>query len=322
MLRAVHWSIPAIFVASVAAAGVRIAVAQSGQPVVVLAYGDTRFTDPANVTATNPIARTVLIARMAEERPDAIVVSGDLPWHGGVTDDYVQFRRETEVWRSLKIPVVPATGNHEFSQCEPQACLENWWTAFPELRGRRWHSTDVGSQVRIVALDTMSSLVAGSEQRKWLEQEVETLPATVDFLVVALHHPPVADIQTRIRADHNPRPNELALADYLQAAASSHRVRILVVAGHIHNYERFMQDDVVYLVSGGGGAVPYEVDRTPADLYKGIDFPNFHYVKMTVAEGRLRGEMFRLDEPTAPTPHFTMKDAFEVAVRRSSTKNQ
>jgi len=320
MRRAVHWSIRAIFLASAAAAGIHITVAQSEKPVVVLAYGDTRFTDPANVTATNPIARRVLIARMAEERPDAIVISGDVPWHGGVADDYVQFRRETEVWRSLRIPVVPATGNHEFSRCEPKACLENWWTAFPELRGRRWHSTDVGGRVRIVALDTMSALVAGSEQRKWLEHEVETLPAPVDFLVVALHHPPVADIQTRLRVDHNPRPNELALADYLQAAASSHRVRIVVVAGHIHNYERFQQDDVTYLVSGGGGAVPYEVDRTPADLYKGNDFPNFHYVKMTISGGRLHGEMYRLDEPTAPSPHFTMKDTFDVADRPSGTK--
>jgi len=309
--------IAALFVVSLAAAGIRIALAQADRPAIVLAYGDTRFTEHTNVTATNPIARKVLVARMAEERPDAIVVSGDLPWHGGVTDDYVQFRRETEVWRSLKIPIVASTGNHEFSQCEPQACIENWWTAFPELRGKRWYARDVSTHVRIVALDTMSPLVAGSEQRKWLEHEVEVLPAAVDFLVVALHHPPVADIQTRLRLDHNPRPNELALADYLQATASSHRVRIVVVAGHIHNYERFLQDDVTYLVSGGGGAVPYEVDRTPADLYKGIDFPNYHYVRMTIAAGKLRGEMFRLDEPTAPSPHFTLKDTFEVTVTRT-----
>jgi 3',5'-cyclic AMP phosphodiesterase CpdA len=314
--------LPVILLLASAGAGGRITRAEPDTAVTVLAYGDTRFTDPTNLTATNPIARAALIARMAQERPDAIVISGDIPWHGGVANDYVQFRRETEQWRTLKIPVVPATGNHEFSQCEPGACLENWWTAFPELRGRRWHSTAVGSRVRIVALDTMSPLVAGSEQRKWLEREVETLPVSVDFLIVVLHHPPVADIQTRLRVDHNPRPNELALADYLQSAASSHRARLVVVAGHIHNYERFLQDNVTYLVSGGGGAVPYEVDRTPADLYKGIDFPNFHYVKMTVADGKLHGEMFRLDEPTAPSPHFTMKDSFEVAVRRSGTKNQ
>jgi hypothetical protein len=298
--------------------------AQSDKPVTIIAYGDTRFTDPTNVTATNPRARTVLIGRMAEEKPDAIVISGDVPWHGGVADDYAQFLRETSPWRALRIPVIAATGNHEFSQCEPQVCLENWWTAFPELRGRRWHASDVGGHVRVVALDTMSPLIAGSEQRKWLEHEVEALPAAPSSHFTSNHALPitvaVADIQTRLRVDHNPRPNELAVADYLQATASSHRVRIIVIAGHIHNYERFLQDDVVYLVSGGGGAVPYEVDRTPADLYKGIDFPNFHYVKLTIGNGKLSGEMFRLDEPAAPSPHFTLKDAFEMTVGPSSTK--
>ena len=47
---------------------------------------------------------------------------------------------------------------------------------------------------------------------------------------------------------------------------------------HIHNYERLVRDGVTYLVSGGGGAKPYEVERTPADLYQSRDFPNYHYV--------------------------------------------
>jgi hypothetical protein len=48
--------------------------ARDGDP-----YGDTRFTDPSNVTATNPRARGALIARIADERPDAVVISGDVP---------------------------------------------------------------------------------------------------------------------------------------------------------------------------------------------------------------------------------------------------
>jgi hypothetical protein len=49
----------------------------------------------------------------------------------------------------------------------------------------------------------------------------------------------------------------------------------------------------------GIGAVPYEVDPTPQDLYKEIDFPNYHYVKLTIAAGVLTGEMYRLEEATA-----------------------
>jgi acid phosphatase type 7 len=299
-------------IASLLAAASSGLLAQSGKQVTVIAYGDTRFTDPSNVTATDPLARAALIARIAEERPDAILISGDLPWHGGQKDDYARFRTESEAWRSRGLRVIPALGNHEFSQCLPDACLENWWSTFPELRGKRWHVAEIAPNVRAIALDTMSPLTEGSDQLTWLNNVLSSLSPAVEFVIVALHHPPVADIQERLRLDHNPRPNEIALAEYLKQAARSTRARIIVVAGHIHNYERFLQDDVVYLVSGGGGAVPYEVDRTPSDLYKGIDFPNYHYLKLTVGAGRLKGEMYRLDEPAAPMPHFTLKDSFEV----------
>jgi 3',5'-cyclic AMP phosphodiesterase CpdA len=292
-------------------------LAQQQTAVTVIAYGDTRFTDPGNVTATSPPARAALVARIADERPDAILVSGDLPWHGGEKDDYARFQSETAVWRSRRLKVIPALGNHEFSQCLPEACLENWWRVFPELRGKRWFDVEIARNVRAIALDTMSPLTEGSEQLTWLNETLARLPQAVEFVLITLHHPPVADVQTRLRLDHNPRPNEIALAEYLKSAARSTRARLIVVAGHIHNYERFLQDDVIYLVSGGGGAVPYEVDRTPPDLYKGIDFPNYHYVKLTIASGKLTGEMYRLDEPAAPMPHFTVKDTFEVSTRDS-----
>jgi hypothetical protein len=286
--------------------------AQVPTPLTLVAYGDTRFTSPGNVTAADPQARRALIAKIAEERPAAIIVSGDLPWHG-VVDDYAQYRTETQAWRAQGIRVIPAIGNHEFSQCAPDVCLENWWAAFPELRGKRWHASDIG-QTRVLALDSMSPLTAGSPQREWLEHEIDSLPRAIDFVIVSLHHPPVADVHTRLRVDHNPRPNEIALAAYLDDLAPRLRAKLLVIAGHIHNYERFAASGVTYLVSGGGGAVPYEVDRTQPDLYHGIDFPNFHYVRLTVTSGTLKGQMFRLDEPAAPTPHFTLKDTFELSV--------
>jgi hypothetical protein len=293
---------------------------QSTKPVTVIAYGDTRFTDPSNVTATHPRARGALIARIAEERPDAVVISGDVPWHGGVANDYAQYRIETATWRAAGIRVLPALGNHEFSQCKPQECVENWWAAFPELRGQRWYASDIGDHTRVLTLDTMSALTPGSAQRLWLEHEVQALPPTIDFLLIALHHPPVADIQTRVHVDHNPRPNEIALAEYLKGAAAPIRARVVVLAGHIHNYERLLRDDVMYLVTGGGGAAPHEIDRTPQDLYQGIDFPNYHYVKLTIAAGALKGEMFRLDEAAARAAHFTLKDSFELSVRQPSSK--
>lgn len=313
-----RWLSVLVFAAAAALAaapGVRARLVSAEAPVTVLAYGDTRFTDPSNTTATSPLARHALVAKMAEEKPDAILISGDLPYHGGVVNDYKVFRAETERWRSLGLRVLPALGNHEFSQCADADCVEHWWAAFPELRGKRWYGADIGPSIRVLILDTMSPLVPGSEQRVWIEHELGMLPPTVQFVFIVLHHPPVADIQTRMRVDHNPRPNEIALGDYLRDVARTSQARFVVLAGHIHNYERFLEDDVTYIVTGGGGAVPYEVDRTEPDLYQTSEFPNYHYIKMTIADGALHGQMFRLDEASAPSPHFTLKDSFDVRAR-------
>jgi hypothetical protein len=77
----------------------------------------------------------------------------------------------------------------------------------------------------------------------------------------------------------------------------------------------------MYLVSGGGGAVPYEVDRTPADLYQDGAFPNFHYVKLTVADGAMTAVMYRLDDPSASTAAFTVKDTFGLQARERPNGN-
>src|SRR6202035_2961975 len=58
------------------------------RPVTIIAYGDMRFTDPNNITATNPIVRQALVARVAEENPDAVLLNGDVPWRGGDEADY------------------------------------------------------------------------------------------------------------------------------------------------------------------------------------------------------------------------------------------
>jgi hypothetical protein len=94
------------------------------------------------------------------------------------------------------------------------------------------------------------------------------------------------------------------------------RVKFVVIAGHIHNYERFERNGVVYLVSGGGGAVPYPVERTPADAYQDSSFPNYHYLKFVFVGETLKGTMYRLANPGPFT--WEVKDTFEVPGPKTS----
>lgn len=292
----------------------RIADNQMRNRVTLIAYGDQRFTDPANVLETNPRIRQWLVHRIASEHPAAVIMNGDVPLAGNVANDYAVFQNETKPWHDSHLRVFPALGNHEF-RGDPRQDLENWWHAFPELRNRRWYASQLGPRVYLLVLDSDTSLLHGSDQALWIERQVEDLASAIDFVIVSLHHPPVADIQQNFAVDHNPRPNEIALRDYLSRAARTSHARFLVSAGHIHNYERNVVEGVTYLVSGGGGALPHFVERTPQDLYKSTLFPNYHYVKLTVEKDRLHGAMYRIANPEAKTLTVELKDSFDLMVK-------
>lgn len=288
----------------------------------IIIYGDTRFTDPGDVSAANPKARVALVAQIAAEKPDALVLTGDLPYRGKSIKDYHQFTTETAAWRDAHLRFYPVLGNHELSGVERADPLQNWWATFPQLKNRRWYSVALGPRVYLLALDSNSDLLPGSEQRKWVEDQITHLPASVDFLFIALHHPPLADIQGRMHADHNPRPNEISLREYLDTIAPGLHARIIVDAGHIHNYERFVQDQITYLVSGGGGAHPYEVERKPGDLWQSHDFPNFHYVVFRLEGPNLNATMYRLAVPIGPQPQWTAADSFVITSKAALSPNR
>ena len=271
-----------------------------------IVYGDMRFTDPAETKASLPGPRRAVVVRIGREKPDAVFLTGDVPWHGGDSIDYEVFAQETATWRSEQLRVYPVLGNHEFQRCWEADCLAHWWHAFPQESGRRWYSVALGSKLQLIALDSDSSLYADSDQGRWLKGQLDDLTASVRFVVFLLHHPPVTDAADGVRS------NEAALAQQLAAAALGSRARFVVCAAHIHNYERFQRDNILFLVSGGGGAKPEAVKRSAADMYQNDEFPNFNYLRFQLTAGQLRGEMVRLDPNTAAGASWSVRDRFAL----------
>ncbi|MGI8960141.1 MAG: metallophosphoesterase family protein [Bryobacteraceae bacterium] len=148
----------------------RINDSELAEPLTFITYGDMRFTDLANTTASNPRVRRWLVTRIAEERPGAVILNGDVPLAGNVRNDYAVFKAETQAWRDNRLRVFSALGNHEFHG-DPQECLDNWWQAFPEVRNRRWYSVQLGSRVYVIALDSDASLMPESDQARWLKKQ-------------------------------------------------------------------------------------------------------------------------------------------------------
>ena len=174
----------------------RIADDQLPNPQTLIAYGDQRFTDPSNTRSTDPRIRQWLVKQIASETPGAVIMIGDVPLAGSTANDYTVYRTETKVWRDMQLHVFPALGNHEFVGA-PQRDLKLVerlpGDAKPPLvlGANRVARLPVGVGQRYLAV------AREADQANWIENK-SPLPASIDFVIVAMHHPPVADVQTHI----------------------------------------------------------------------------------------------------------------------------
>ena len=165
-----------------------------------------------------------------------------------------------------------------------------------------------------IVLDSNSVLTPESAQWKWAANELAHLPAQTDFVFFTMHHPPYTDSHehTIPGRGHSARPQEQRFAAMLEELQPRIRPRLICIAGHVHNYERFEKSGVTYLVSGGGGATPYLFGRSPSDKYQGGNGINYHYLRFDIDGDTLKAKMIRLDLTDPNHPRFDEKDSFEL----------
>jgi Icc-related predicted phosphoesterase len=277
-----------------------------------IAYGDTRFTDPADTNAANPDARRELVKAIATAHPDFVTFGGDITYNGNDPNDWKVYDGETAIWREKHIRVFPALGNHDLHGNQNQS-LANYFQRFPELNHSLYYSVSTGN-VLMLTLDSALDETSGP-QGNWLKREIDAVPAGVDFVIVVLHHPPYTSSSDdkKFGGGHSARPAEQALARLLEERQKNMRARIVVFAGHVHNYERHEHGGVTYLVTGGGGAHAYPIERKPADLYQSAEI-NYHYIDVTVGPRKMVATMHRLELKNG-TASWTQPDMVTISVQ-------
>ena len=57
------------------------------------------------------------------------------------------------------------------------------------------------------------------------------------------------------------------------------------------------------------------MERTPAHLYQGKEFPNYHYLKFVLEGRELKGTMYRAADPDNPNSAFEVKDSFTITAK-------
>jgi len=276
----------------------------------LVAYGDMRFTDPSVTSGTNPRVRKWLAERIATVAPQALLLTGDMPFTGAKAADWEEFQTETAGWREAHVLEFPTLGNHEIYGGAQQG-IENYLKNFPEIDGHRYYSALLGN-VEVISLDMNLGSMPKDPQTRWFAAQLDHLPKQVEFLFILYHIPWMADPQTRLLINV-PSPGALVLRGILEARLNRMRAKVVVFNGHLHNYERFERKGVEYVVSGGGGAEPYPIlIRGRADLYRDLGFPVYHYLTLDIENHTLHAVMWKVKDSSAASLEVVQKDEFSL----------
>jgi len=282
-----------------------------GSTVRFVAFGDTRFHDPSDTTAANPVVRQAMVAAIDKERPAFISISGDIVYTGDDGSDWKVWDSESQAWRDDHIPVYPALGDHDLKG-DKRVALANYFARFPELEQNRFYSVRFANCALLV-LDSSQDEITGA-QGEWFQHHLDLYGDSVDFLFIALHRPPYTSSsdEKQYGGGHSARSAEQSMAEMLESRQPRMRARMVVLSGHVHNYEHHEHGGVTYFVTGGGGAHPYQIPRKPTDLYQDNGV-NYHYLLLDVSRERVVVNMNKLvitdgkqvwrkaDEVTIPT---------------------
>ena len=273
-------------------------------PFKFVVYGDLRTTNPSNRKDTDPARRMALINKIADEQPAFIGVTGDLVLTGANAMDWAEWDKETKPWSGLT--VFPILGNHDVRGGD--SALPNFFQRFPQLQNSRYYAAQYGN-VRVLGIDSDMMVGDDSPEMQWLESEFNNIPPQTDFLFVLLHHPSYT--HSNDQTGHAARPQEHNLGEFLQAQQKKIKAKIVEVAGHVHNYERYEHGGVMFIVSGGAGAEPYTIERQPDDFYKEPG-PTYHYCRFTSDKSKLHMEMVKL-EMKGDKPTWRVADSFDLS---------
>src|SRR5690348_11383001 len=90
--------------------------------------GDTRFTHVP--TASDAAKREAIVRALTKERPDFVVINGDVVYNGYDKEDWGVFQSETAPLRDEGVKIFPALGNHDIHGGEDG--LRNYFANFPD----------------------------------------------------------------------------------------------------------------------------------------------------------------------------------------------
>src|SRR5688500_18020257 len=161
--------------------------APASSPVKMVVSGDPQFRSGWDYWSGGVEKRRPIIAGVAAEKADVVLFNGDLVEEGEDKDDWELFDREMQPLFAGTPLVVAAIGNHDLHG-DDKTALNNFFGRIKAAESREYYSLQRGP-VLLIILNSNAPLSPGSEQRKWLEAQLRTVPSSVKYVITSMHHP-------------------------------------------------------------------------------------------------------------------------------------
>lgn len=240
------------------------------------AYGDTR-TYPEN---HNLVANQMLKLIKANKTNQTFIVStGDLVANGDNESDWTEqfFNPEYKGIQQMlaNMPYMTAMGNHEGQG----NLFEKYFPFDYKTKNQFYFSFDYGI-VHFFVIDQFADYSEGSEQYKWLIQDLENSKS--QWNIAMIHKPGYTAGGHKDSKD---------VQEILQPIFKKYNVK-LVLAGHNHYYARAEVDGITHITTGGGGAPLYDIKKKRYIIT--VD-KSYHFCKIDVSPDFLNISAIRSD---------------------------
>lgn len=221
-------------------------------PITVVAVGDIAC-KPGDPT-TSTTCRDAATAKLAQSQsPDYVLALGDEQYQVG---SYTAFMSEYDgTWGALKSITKPIPGNHEYMT----AGASGYYKYFPDQMpaaaiGKGYYASVLGSW-RVLNLNSNCTKIDCAAELTWFKKQLAN--ASEKCIAMTMHHP---------RYSSGEHGSSTVMRPFWRAAYNA-KVD-LALAGHDHDYERFVRmngdkvkkpDGIVSFVVGTGGKELYHL---------------------------------------------------------------
>jgi hypothetical protein len=273
-------------------------------------------------------------------RPAFFYHLGDVVYYYGEASQY--YSQFYEPYQLYPAPILAIPGNHDGDVHDPStpslaAFVENFCAPRPQLTREAGDvARDAMTEPSVYwTLETPFATLVGlytnvpeggwldNQQIAWLTDELRTAPQE-KALIVSMHHPIYSsDVM------HSGSQYMAGILD--EASAQARRWPDMVLAGHVHNYQRYTRTladrEVPYLVAGAGGywhlhhmardpqgnplPMPYPLAGTDVTLVSYC--ANHHgYLLMEATPTVLKGSYYAVPDPASASQPASLIDSFTL----------